>query len=346
MTRFRVLIAIVVLGLVAAACGSDADADRRLLRYGYAPGDSLTYDMTGSVIGSLHVEGPIEPGVEQADVDLDVSLGARLAYQVTEGPDPTQSVVRITQQLTSLSGSVSGMGEDQQLSLADLGEVPPMTIELVIDEVGTVVSATIDGQELPLGELGDLGGLGGLGGLGDLGALESLGGQFLGPQHLGPLFSDDPVGVGDDWTIDGSAAPFGLDFPQQATHRIAAEETIGARSVVRIESELTTGPVDLGLADLVGALGGQLGDVGDDEFGLDPEQLAAFFEALGLQVSLDLARSDGTATTWFDADDGIVVSHDGTTPFDLSVSMIGIPDVGDIAMDLTMTVTQSLTLVE
>ncbi|HSG79326.1 MAG TPA: hypothetical protein VLD62_07090 [Acidimicrobiia bacterium] len=340
MTRLRALIAIVVLGLVAAACGSDSGADRRLLRYGYAPGDSLTYDLSGSVVGSLRIEGPIEPGVDQADLDLDLTLGARLGYAVSEGEDPTQSVVRITQQLTSLSGSVSGMGEERQLSLADLGEMPPTTVEVVIDETGAVVSATIDGQALPLGGLGDLGGLGALG------DLESLGGQFLGPQHLGPLFSDEPVGVGDDWTIDGSVAPFGLDFPQEATHRIAAEETVGARSVVRIESELTTGPIEFGLADLVGALGGQLGELGDEEFGLDPEQLAAFFEALGLQVSLDLAQSEGTATTWFDPAGGIVVRHDGTTPFDLSVSVAGIPDVGDIAADLTMTVTQSLTLVE
>lgn len=340
MTRLRLLTAIVALGLVAAACGSDSGADRRQLRYGYAPGDSLTYDLAGTVTGSLHVEGPLEPGVEEADVDLDLSIEARLGYDISEGSDPTLSVVRITQQITSLAGSVSGMGEDEEFSLDDVGEMPPSTVELVIDEQGTILSATVDGQSLPLGDLPDLGGLGALG------DLESLGGQFLGPQHLGPLLPDEPVGVGDEWTIDGSTAPFGIDFPQEATSRITAEEIVGARSTLRIESAVALGPLSLGLAELAEALFGQLGDLGDEDFGLEPEQLGAFLEALGLQVTFDLTRSDGSATTWFDPADGIVVRHDGTTPFAMSVAMAGIPEVGDLSLDLEMTVIQSLTLVE
>ncbi|MDX1691650.1 MAG: hypothetical protein R3290_11575 [Acidimicrobiia bacterium] len=347
MIRSRALFAIAAIALVAAACGTGS-GDAQVLRYGYAPGDALTYDVSAAVEGGLTVQGPLEPGVTEGSADIDVAVDMRVGYEVLEGDDPTISVVRITQEFTGLSGSVSGMGEDRTLSDADLEGLEPITVEISVDETGEIVSASVDGQEVPLDRMLDFGALS-EGGLDDF---AGLGSQLLNPGHFGPELPTDAVGVGDEWTTEKTSAPLGLDVSQQTTHRIAGEETVGGRTTLRIESTVTTEALELGLAellegflgDLEGGLGGDLG--GDDDFGFAPEDVAAFLEAMGLELRFVLAGSEGTATTWFDPADGLVVRHTATNPVDLSVSVTGIPDTGDVSLDAEFTITQDATLVE
>ena len=342
MTRPRSLLVLLVLALTAAACGTDTAVSRQTLRYGYAPGDTITYDASGTVKGTMHFEGELEPGVDEGDLALDVAFGARVGYAVTEGDDPTLSVVRITQEITRFDGSVDAMGDTQTMTLDDLDGMLPTVVEITIDEVGTIVGVTIDGEPLPTG--GDtLGGLGMLGALGDLGG---LGSQLISPHHLGPQFPDGAVGVGDEWTTDASDGPLGLSFDQEVRNRIGAEETIGERSTLRIDTTTSTPAAQLGIAELLSGLLGGLEGSDTEDLGMDPAAMGEFLQAMGIEMLLTISANEGTATTWFDPQDGIVVRHEGTAPFGMAVTVSGIPDTDDVALDLAFTLTETLDLVE
>jgi hypothetical protein len=313
--RRTAIIVIAMLASVFAACGDEGAGDGQLLRYGYQPGTTLTYDMSTGVTGTLDVEGDFEPETGSLDVALDMDADAVLRYEFTEGSEPDLLDLTLTMEITGLGGTMDTQGETRNLSLDELGEeLRPIEAVFTIDDQGQIVGAAVDGQPLPT-EL-----------LEGLGASPTL---LLTPQHFGPELPEDPVAVGDRWETESVVSRFGFEVTTRGEHRVAAEEAVGGRSTLRIESTVETTPLDLGMADLLAATA-QEGEEVDQEM---VDLMVEFFESLGGELRAEVAGSTSTMTTWFDPAAGVVVKFEFTQPQAADVAMQGVPEMGgDLAL--------------
>jgi hypothetical protein len=311
--RRTAIIVIVLLAAVVAACGDEGAGDGRLLRYGYQPGTTLTYDLGTAVTGTLDVEGDFETG--SLDVALDMDADAVLRYEFAEGAEPDLLDLTLTMEITDLGGTMDEQGVTRDLSLDEVGdELQPIEAVFTIDDQGKVVAAAVDGQPLPTALLEGLG------------ASPTL---LLTPQHFGPELPEDPVAVGDRWETESVVSRFGFDVTTRGEHLIAAEETVGGRSTLRIESTVETTPLELGMADLLAAMA-QEGEEVDQEM---VDLMVEFFESLGGELQAEVAGSTSTMTTWFDPADGVVVKVEITQPQAADVAMKGVPEMGgDLAL--------------
>jgi hypothetical protein len=324
--RRTAIIGIVLLAASFAACGEEG-AGGQLLRYGYQPGTTLTYDLSTDVTGTLAIEGDFEPETGALDVALDMDAGAVLRYEFSEGSEPDLLDLKLTMELTDLGGTMDGQGETRELTLDELGEeLRPIEALFTIDDQGKIVAAAVDGQPLPT-EL-----------------LEGLGTSptvLLTPQHLGPELPEDPVAVGDLWETESVVSRFGFDVTTRGEHRVAAEETVGGRSTLRIESTVETTPLDLGMADLLAATA-QEGEEVDQEM---VDLMVEFFETLGGELRAEVAGSTSTMTTWFDPADGVVVRFELAQPQAADVAMQGVPELGgDLSMSARLETVSSAEL--
>jgi hypothetical protein len=325
--RRTAIIGIALLTVAFAACGDEGAGDGQLLRYGYQPGTTLTYDLSTGITGTLDIEGDFEPETGSLDVALDMDTDAVLRYEFAEGTEPDLLDLTLTMEITGLGGTMDAQGETRQLSLDELGEeLRPIEAVFTIDDQGTIVSASVDGQPLPT----DL--------LEGLGASPTV---LLTPQHFGPQLPEEPVSVGDRWETESVVSRFGFEVTTRGEHLVAAEETVGGRSTLRIESTVETTPLELGMADLLAATA-QEGEEVDQEM---VDLMVEFFESLGGELRADVAGSTSTMTTWFDPADGVVVKFELTQPQAADVAMQGVPEMGgDLSMSAQLETVSSAEL--
>jgi hypothetical protein len=329
-------IAVFVL-LATAACGPETADDSpvvvenaKVLHYAYQPGDSLAYEVNQGV--SLAMEGGGGAAMSAMDVTMDMSISTLLDYEFAEGPSPDLTEVTISTTLVGGGATMTSMGRTQTIPLTDLaGDLTP-TMVLLIDPQGRLVEASVDGQVLPT-EL--------------LNSFDSMIGQSASqPQHIGPEFPADPIGVGSTWETEQSIDMFGLAITQRGEHAVVAEEEIDGRSTLRIDSTIRTGATRVDVMDVLQEM---IASGMAEESGLsenDLELTMAMFDSMDIDFVMRLDDSRTDMSTWFDPVDGIVVKSVMSGPMSMSMSMRGVPQTGDVDLTMDMTIEQTMKLAD
>lgn len=330
--RVRIALAL-VSALAAAACGAEAAGPpdgARVARYAYQPGDSLTYDVEQGM--SMTMEGTGDPSLGgMLDAAMDMSATAVIGYEFAEGPEPDTVEITITTTFVDGGATMTQLGRTEAIPLDQFSAGMASTVVVLLDAQGALLSAEIDGQPLPT-EL--------------LNGLEGLGGQTTSqPQHIGPEFPEEPVGVGSTWTTQQTAGAFGFVLEQRGDHAVVAEEVVDGRTTWKIESVVTTGATDVDLVEVLR----EIMESGTGAAGVDAEEMElslSLFESLGMDMEMHLDESRTDMTVWFDPAAGIVVRAVIGSEMSLDMSMRGIPDAGDMEMSMDMYMTQTLDLAD
>jgi hypothetical protein len=259
------------------------------------------------------------------DVSMTMVLDQRLGYGFEEGPDPETVAVTITFEILDGSGTATVDGRTQYLPFEEVvaqSATPP--IEIVLDPQGSVVSLSVGGRALPAEMLALVGG--------------GAGADVFQQPHLGPVFPDHPVAVGQEWEIDLSQTVMGFEISQRGAFRLVGEESLGGVPVLRIEGTIVTGDVEMSLADIIDAIGEEgLTGVGG---GVDP----AVASAQGVGMTMRMERSETAMTAWFDPDAGVVRRAEIDMPASMTVEMSGMPGSEDASMEFDLVVSQTLEL--
>jgi hypothetical protein len=209
--------------------------------------------------------------------------------------------------------------------------------EVIIDAQGNIVEMVVGGQAIPPGLFDSFGGAGG-------GSLLS---GFGSGQLLGPELPEQAVSVGSAWTTEVDETTFGIRVRSVSEHRITAQEVVAGRETFRIETTTTTEPISFSFEDLISGLAGDpalLELAGDPSAQAELQAGMAMFEAMGIEMDYTMDRSVAETTTWFDAAAGLMVRMEMTMPQRATMSMRGIPDAGDLTMDMDMTMTAAMQL--
>jgi hypothetical protein len=274
---------------------------------------------------SMEADGPAAGLLGAADTSLAMSMDQRLGYRIAEGPTPDTTAVTVTYRILDGGGTMTAMGQTEFITFDDLAadfEMPP--VEIVLDPAGNLVEAAVGGEPLPAEFLEAFGGLGSA--------------DMLQQPHLGPIFPDHPVAVGEEWRVDLSQQAMGFDIRQEGRFRVTGEEFVDGIPVLRIEGTIVTDEFSVTMDEIMSALAGYNGGDPDVEAGME------MFGTLGIDVDYTIERSEMDLTSWFDPLEGIVVRAEFEIPMTTTMNMSGMPDIGDITMGLHMEVFQTLAL--
>jgi hypothetical protein len=323
--RVRVA-AVALLAVAAAACGADpASGDARMLGYGYLPGTDVAYDLHQDVSMSMEAAGDAAGLLGMADTSMALITDQRLRYRFAEGPRPDTTAVEIEYELVDGSATITAAGQTEFVTFDDLAASMPLTpVELVVDASGEVVEVTVGEQAIPAAVLDAFGGSG----------------DMLQEPHLGPVFPDHPVAPGEEWRVDLSRPGPGFEVRREGRFRVAGEETVAGRPVLRIEGTVTTDGFTMGLADVLEALAAA-GEGGEPAGAAGIEALGA----LGIDIRYSVERSEMELVSWFDPVAGVVARAESRAPVAMRMEMAGVPEAGDVAVDLLMETSQTLVLV-
>lgn len=270
-----------------------------LLSYELEPGASYTFEVGLDQQINLTTAGdPAAMGEEELPGELSVSLtGTTIFTQtVAEGPEPDTFEITIQGDFSDLAieGTIDGEPVETD-DIPDFASMDPIDTTIIVDDQGKPID---QGDEL-----------GGFFGGGELGGLESFGelaapGSDLG-RLVGPLFSDEPVTVGDSWTETIETPMFmgtgGDPITTEVTSEVVDTDTIEGAEVLVIETQSVTSMISFDLAEfLVGFLTAFVPDETTPE---EQAELDALVEDLRFQFDIDETVSD--LTTWFDAEAGV-----------------------------------------
>ena len=329
--RIALATLLVVLSALAAACGEagSAEGEGVVLRYAYLAGDTLSYDVELAANMTMESSGDgALAGAMNTTMAMDVTERLNLAF--AEGPDPTTIEITMTQELVDGGARMTVLGEEQFIPFGDLAANMENEVVVVVDPQGKLVSASIGGVALPAQLLSDLSGM--------------AGSTMMQPQQLGPEFPEEGLSVGEEWDTTASASVLGLQVTQQSHHRVAGQEEVAGRTTYRIESEIATGTISADLASMMAALSESPGLLGDDVETAEVEASFAQLEASGIGFEFEILGSTTLMTTWFDPVAGIVVQSELESPVTMTMTMTGIPEVGDIDVYMAMTSSQHMIL--
>jgi len=349
--RARLTLTLVVMAMVAAACGPAEDAtpppsttlisttappeaEAVAFVYSYEPGDHHDYAFTLDQTLEMTVDAEGEDGLlgEEipGDINVTTSIAGTVGYDIAAGPEPGTRQISISGSFDSLEidGTVDGEpvqeGMIEEGTVPDLVEVPDLTI--VIDEHGRLVS--VDGDEVPddlpffgdpFSELGDFtsGGLSG---------------------HFGPAFPDEPLAVGDAWSFAQTEEIEGLDAAMSVdtTYEVTDTGTLNGHPVAVIEFTTETAEVVLDLGEMFQALFDAFGELGN-------ETEDTTVEIPNMTFLITVAPSTATGTVWFDQEAGIVVRSLQDTATTISMLMEFSDSEGMVRTAVTMDLDMQLT---
>jgi hypothetical protein len=308
--RIRTISLVVLLALVAASCGGEAEStttsspqettmpapEAVALSYSLEPGSAYEYevdldqtiDLTSTGNTSALGEDEI-PG----DATINIKGLSVFTYSVSDGPEPGTFEIGIVGDFSDLefSGTVDGEPVDSS-EIPEMAEMEPVDVTIVVDEQGNIIPEDTSG----LGE-DFLGGLGGLDMLDQFGAAAATG------QFVGPPLSEEEVTVGDTWseTIEVPAMPGSDPVTTQVENEVVGIDTIDGADVFVIETTSTTGAVEFDLAEfLVGFMSSFMAEGATEE---ERAQLDAMIEELRFAFSIDESVAD--MTSWFDHEAGL-----------------------------------------
>ncbi len=255
------------------------------LSYSYRPGDTHTFDlsleqtldMTSELIGA-----PAPDEQLPSEADLTSSIEGTVRYDVAAGPEPGTHRLTVTGDFdqVGVSGTVDGEPvEDQLPSDLDFAGIDPPDLTVVVDDRGNLVSAQVDGQDVPVADP--------LAAVGDLGSGNLLNGP------LGPAFPADALDVGDEWTTEETTEAFDETVTVRTTHRVAALDELDGIPVARIESTSETTGFTLSLGEYFESLFAGFESGQDSSPGLQ-----ALLDQI--EFTIESAPTTSSSVTWFD----------------------------------------------
>jgi len=287
-------------------------------------------EMTGT--GDLGIPGGL-------DMTMTMAMAARSTYDITEGPDPETVRLSTSTNILDGTGSIEMLGMTQDLPFSEIaGEASSMDVEMVINAQGEIVEILIGGQALPPGLLDNLGELGGTSPLSQLDPT----------QLVGPVLPDGPIKVGATWSTEATDSLLGITTTTEST--IAGTQVVAGRDTYRIETVSTTEAFEFTFADLMDLIAANADTFaelsGEDMSAAEMQAAFSMIETMGMNMIYRMDRSVILMTTWFDAADGVVVRVEMNGPQHVYLEMSGIPDAGDITLDMDMTMTATMQLTE
>ena len=333
MRRNRLVgIVVVALALFTASCAEgpaeDAPPDRvapetltgEPLRYGISDGTTLVYDMTMAMDMVTDMSGAfVDQGVA-GPIEMDMVLAATTAYAVEEGiEDGTYLVSMSFEELSFDSLSMTMGGEDLMAGMdgmlddsmsAEMAGLSEM--KFVINEQGEMLGVSVDGQAVDFGNM--------MGG-------SSFGGFGSGTPFLGPELPEGAVDEGDTWsaTWDAEFVP-GKEVSVSAESRVVAVEG----DIYVIETETTTGAIEMTMADLLAASS-------TEEF--DMTELAGMGD---MSMTMSMDANTGTSKVWFDVSRGIPVRQEWSGGATTSMTMKAAGETGEMDMQMDFSGTLEL----
>lgn len=317
--RKHATITLLALVLAFTACGSDPQTGGGggdlYLRYAYSPGESLSYDVDMSMDMTMDASGAGNLG-GSLDTRMLMSVEQRIDLEFAEGPQPDQIEIRMTQEILEGGAQMTVMGQTEFIPMEALAAELDTTTVVVVDALGHVVTATVGGQPLPTDLLNEFGSLGS--------------GTMLQPQHLGPAFPEHGLAVGGSWKSTTDISLLGFDITQTSRSEVVGREQILGRDTYRIDTVVTTDPIEASLADLMEGMAASPELTGMSQAELD--SIMELVEGMGVNVRYRIPRTTIEMTTWFDAAAGVVVRLHMDSEMDIEVSMRDMPQVGDIEM--------------
>jgi hypothetical protein len=343
--RRSLVLVFAALAFLTAACGEGAttSGDGVVLRYGYQPGDQLSYDMNLSMDMVMSGTGDLElPTGNDFDATMSADLSARADFTAEEGPDP--DTVKLTTAVVFLDGggTIEGFGTTEEIPFADvIDQMPAIDAEVILDTQGEIIEMSVGGQTIPPGVLEGLGILNGSSGFG----------AFDTGQMFGPALPDGPVSVGTAWSDETSMDLLGMSIRTTVASEVTAVETVAGRETYRIESTQTTDPIDLDLRDLLAGiqdLGPELAaTMGEGMTADDLDAMLGGLNAQGIELTMHMDRNVTRSTTWFDAAAGVAVRVEANSePAHLGIEARNVPGTGDVSMSIEMTMTMTMELVD
>jgi hypothetical protein len=319
-----------LLFVSTTACGGDAAMvpveGAALLHYAYQPGDTLTYEVTLET--TMTMEGDADMAMVGAALDttMDMMATTEIHYSFAEGPEPDTVEITVSQTLLDGGATMTQMGQTQVIPFDDIAAEALGDYVLVVDPEGNLIEASFGGQQLPT-EL--------------LGGLEGFAGQGLNqPQHIGPAFPDEPVGVGSTWETDHSVDSFGISIDQRGEHSIVSEEVVNGRTTLKIETTIRSSAAEVDLLEMMREIA-QMGSLDPSISEGELDMTLEMFESLGIEMEMRIEESRTDMTTWFDPEAGLVVKSVMAAPMTVVMRMRNIPDAGDMDITADMTVLQS-----
>ncbi len=329
--RHRLAIVVSILALLATACGgSDGfgrdiqpqpGAQAMLLSYQYTPGGSLAYDFEMAMDVVIEMDGGEMFGGGLGPTEMTMRMLGTSGYELAEGPDPGTTRITLTQSIDAVDvskfvvdgQSLLGMIDDEMASAMALeqGALPEMAV--IVDERGNIVSFELDGEELSAGLFGDMGSS-----LDPTGGLMGLDGFF------GPAFPENELRVGDMWTVEDELdVPFfGQALQMDSRYQIVAEDELGGRNVLVIESQTDMGKLSIDMMDLMR----NLGDADPAELealGMSEAEFWAMFAEVPADfgMTIEMEPDSIVETVWFDPGAGVMVKSEGKMAVDMVMEM-------------------------
>jgi hypothetical protein len=333
MRRNRLIgIVVIALALFAASCAEgpaeDAPPDSvapetltgEALRYGISDGTTLVYDMTMSMDMVTDMSGAFADQGAMGPIEMDMVLAATTAYEVEEGIEEGTYLVSMSfEELSFDSLSMTMGGEDLMAGMDGLlddsmsAEMAGLSeMKFVIDEQGQMLGVSVDGQSIDFGNL--------MGG-------SQFGGLGSGTPFLGPELPEGVVDEGDTWsaTWDTEFVP-GKEISVSANSRVVAVEG----DVYVIETETTTGAIEMTMADLLAASS-------TEEF--DMAELAGMGD---MSMTMSMDANTGASKVWFDVNRGIPVRQEWSGGATTSMAMNVGGESGDMKMEMDFSGTLEL----
>lgn len=300
----RVLSLIWVLVLVLVGCTGEVSeptgtddptpvpstlAEAVTLAYGFEPGETLTYrvDLTQRLV--LETDGEAA-AVSSEDIpgsaDVEITASGSFDFQVAEGAEAGTYRISIESEFDQVS--VEGIADGEPVTdadqLAQLGAIEPVSADIVVDDLGRLVTdGESDAEDLLAPSGLPLAGL-----VGDL------------SQLMGPVLPDEPVQIGDRWTHTFTDDA-GADEPVETTMEgeLTGTEAIDGVETLVIETETGTEEGEVDLSEFFGQFLLAFESEGSTE------ELGEMLDQLVFRILIDPSTSEGT--TWFDSSRGRVI---------------------------------------
>ena len=83
---------------------------------------------------------------------------------------------------------------------------------------------------------------------------------------------------------------------------------------------------------------------GEDMSAAEMQAALSMVETMGMDMTYRMDQSVILMTTWFDAAEGVVARVEMNGPQHMYLEMSGIPDAGDITLDMDMSMTATMQL--
>ena len=342
--KFKVVIALVALSMVAAACGEEAqqsggglvldnpdqvfDIQPAVFSYGFGDIDTLTYDT--SITGDISFDADYGPDASFKDSGT-IFMEAVIIYSVADGPDPDTYEITVDTEMESFGmAGFETMSAGQEVSAEDLGIgldafIPEIT--MVVDAQGNALSAAADGVAIPTDFMG-----------GDFSGLTGN----AGTQLFGPAFPEDQLTVGSTWTDEETTDIPGFGpWTITTDNEVVATDVVDGRETIVIQSTAKAPALVMNLADMMAGLEEMEPLLGDEFSGAEFDDLmTSMMQGMEMDIRMELVTMK--TTSWFDFNDGIVVRTQADMGMIMVMNMTMFGESGRMDMSMKMEIKQDL----